>query len=164
MWWHNAISQSDPYKTLHNSYYSDLENKSKKCLGSSSATIAQISLIFTLLCSVIWEFSQPCPHTYCESEVQNISSKSSMLTEGDDDKMQEWFPHTLVINPFTPKLIENTFSQRCKEGIEEKWMSNAVRIGSIIIFHCSKLWKAKFYIMCDVIFLVRVWGKFEIGN
>ena len=30
-----------------------------------------------------------------------------------------------------------------------------MRIGSIIIFHLSKLWKAKFFILCDVIFW---WG------
>ena len=34
--------------------------------------------------------------------------------------------------------------------------------GSIIIFHLSKLWKAKFLILCDVIFLVRLQGEFEI--
>ena len=28
-------------------------------------------------------------------------------------------------------------------------MSEVVRVGSIIIFHLSKLWKAKFSILCD---------------
>ena len=42
--------------------------------------------------------------------------------------------------------------------------SDVVRIGSIIIFHLSKLWKAKFFILCDVIFLVRLQGKFEIDH
>ena len=37
-----------------------------------------------------------------------------------------------------------------------------VRISSIIIFHLSKLWKPKFFILYDVIFLVRLQGKFEI--
>ena len=37
-----------------------------------------------------------------------------------------------------------------------------MRIGGIIIFH--NLWKAKFFILFDVIFLVRVQGKFEIDN
>ena len=36
-----------------------------------------------------------------------------------------------------------------------------MRIGSIIIFHLSTLWKAKFPILCDVIFLLRLQGKFE---
>ena len=35
-------------------------------------------------------------------------------------------------------------------------------IGSIIIFHLSKLWKAKFLILFDVILLVRLQGKFDI--
>ena len=37
-----------------------------------------------------------------------------------------------------------------------------MRIGSIIIFHLSELWKAKFFILCDVIFLMRLQGEFEI--
>ena len=43
-------------------------------------------------------------------------------------------------------------------------MSEAMRIGSIIIFLLSKLWKAKFFILCDVIFLVRLQGNFEIDH
>ena len=35
-------------------------------------------------------------------------------------------------------------------------MSEEARIGSIISFHLSELWKAKFSIACDVIFLVRL--------
>ena len=37
-----------------------------------------------------------------------------------------------------------------------KWGSG---VGSMIIFHLSKLWKAKFFILCDVIFLLRLQGK-----
>ena len=44
-------------------------------------------------------------------------------------------------------------------------MSEVVRIGSIIIFHLSKLKKAnEFSILCDVIFLVRLQGKFGIDH
>ena len=39
-----------------------------------------------------------------------------------------------------------------------------MRIGVIIIFHLSKLWKAKFSILCDVIFLERLQGKLEIDH
>ena len=39
-----------------------------------------------------------------------------------------------------------------------------MRIGSIIVFHLRKLWKAKFFILCDVIFLERVQKKFEIAH
>ena len=35
-------------------------------------------------------------------------------------------------------------------------MGEVVRISSIIIFYLSKLWKAKFFILCDVIFLVKL--------
>ena len=42
-----------------------------------------------------------------------------------------------------------------------KCISEVVRIGNIIIFHLSKLWKAKFFILCDVVvFLVRMQEKF----
>ena len=34
----------------------------------------------------------------------------------------------------------------------------------MINFHLSKLWKAKFFILCDVIFLVRLQGKFDIDH
>ena len=37
-----------------------------------------------------------------------------------------------------------------------------MRIGSIIIFPLSKRWKVKFFILCGVIFLVRLQGKLEI--
>ena len=43
-------------------------------------------------------------------------------------------------------------------------MSEVARIGSVISFHLSKLWKAKFSILCDVIFLVRQQGKFDIDH
>ena len=43
-------------------------------------------------------------------------------------------------------------------------MSEVVRIGVIIIFHLSKLWKPKFSILCDVIFLERLQGKLEIDQ
>ena len=55
---------------------------------------------------------------------------------------------------------KSTFSQPFKE----KFISDVVRIGHIIIFHLSKLWKAKFFILCNVIFLVRFQGKFGIDH
>ena len=39
-----------------------------------------------------------------------------------------------------------------------------MRVGSTIILHLSKLWKAKFFILCDVIFLVRLQEKFDIDH
>ena len=48
--------------------------------------------------------------------------------------------------------------------LKRKCISDVLRIGSIIIFHLSKLWKAKFSILYDVIFLARLQGKFEIDH
>ena len=39
-----------------------------------------------------------------------------------------------------------------------------MRISSIIIFRLSKWWKAKFFILCDVIFAVRLQQKFDIDH
>ena len=55
---------------------------------------------------------------------------------------------------------KTTFSPPFKE----KCIGEVVRIGSIIISHLSKLWNTKFFIPCDVIFLVRMQGKFEIDH
>ena len=48
--------------------------------------------------------------------------------------------------------------------VKRNCISEVVRIGSIIIFHLSKLWKANFFIRCGVIFLVRLQGKFEVDR
>ena len=37
-------------------------------------------------------------------------------------------------------------------------------IDNVIVFHLSKLWKAKFSMLCDVIILVRQQGKFEVDH
>ena len=65
-----------------------------------------------------------------------------------------------LINPFTPELKKvhspNLSRRKC--------ISEVARICSIIIFHLSKLWKVKFSILCDVVFLVRLQGKFDIDH
>ena len=60
-------------------------------------------------------------------------------------------------NPFTPKL-----KKVHSPNLQREMYSEAVRIGSIIISCVSKLVKAKFLILCDVIFLARLQEKF--GN
>ena len=50
------------------------------------------------------------------------------------------------------------------QPFNEKCMCEVGRIASIIIFHLSKLWKAKFFILCGVIFVVRLQGKFDIDH
>ena len=48
--------------------------------------------------------------------------------------------------------------------LKRKCTSKVVRICSIITFYLSKLWKAKFSLLCDVIFLVGLEGKFDIDH
>ena len=62
----------------------------------------------------------------------------------------------------TLSLLSSTsvFSQPFKK----RCMSDVARICSIITFHLSKLWKVKFSILCDVIFLVRLQGNFGIDH
>ena len=48
--------------------------------------------------------------------------------------------------------------------LKKKCIGEVVGIGCLIIFHLSKLWKAKFFILCDVIFLVRLTEKFDIDH
>ena len=62
--------------------------------------------------------------------------------------------------PDQTEVHKSIFSQPLKE----KYISEVLRIGSIIAFHLSKLWKAKFFIQCNVMFLVRLQGKFEIDH
>ena len=52
----------------------------------------------------------------------------------------------VIILPLSLLSSKSTFSQPLKR----KCISEMVRIGSIIIFHLSKLWKAKFFVLCDV--------------
>ena len=63
-----------------------------------------------------------------------------------------------TFNPFTPKkYILPTFQREMyKRGSENRY--------SIIIFRLSKLWKAMFSTVCDVIFLVRLQEKFDIDH
>ena len=57
-----------------------------------------------------------------------------------------------------PSHSRSTFSQ---SSYREMYIGELVRIGSMIIFHVSKLWKAKF-ILRDEMFLVSLMGKFDI--
>ena len=61
------------------------------------------------------------------------------------------------LNPSTPKLKKHILPTR-----KEKCVSWVVRIGSIIIFLLSKLWKANFFMLCDVMIFGKAAG--EIWN
>ena len=62
---------------------------------------------------------------------------------------------------FNPSTLK--FKKYILPIFKEKCMSEVGRIDSIIIFliFLSKLWKATFFLLCDVIFLVRLQGKFD---
>ena len=81
---------------------------------------------------------------------------SSVMTMGSTSCKPPQDVLTLIL-PNSKKYILPTF-------LKEKCVSEAVRIGRIIIFHLSKLRKAKFFIMCGVIFQVRMKGEFEIDH
>ena len=90
------------------------------------------------------------------------------------DEAQNFFPATqdncfrcfgtamIILLALTLSLLssKSTFSKPFKR----KCISEVARIVSIIIFHLSKLWKAKFSKLCDVIFLLMLLGKFDIDH
>ena len=77
-------------------------------------------------------------------------TRSALQTWTDGD-------HYKTINPLSPKC---TFFQRFKE----KCMNEVMRIESIITSHLSTLWKARFSILRDIIFLLRMQEKFDIDH
>ena len=99
-----------------------------------------IIIIFLFFAKALWE--------------RHARTKTAKI----DVRKALWLKETLLY-PLTPKFkLKCTFSQLLKENC----LSKVVRIGNIIIFHVSKSWKAKFIILCDVIFLMRLQGKFEM--
>ena len=69
-------------------------------------------------------------------------------------------PSADLVSTLSLPSSKSMFSQPFKD----KFISEVVRIGSITIFLLSKLGKARFSILCDVIFLVKLQGKFEIDH
>ena len=63
-------------------------------------------------------------------------------------------------NPFTPKLKK----VHSPSPSREKCISDVVRIGIIIICQLGKLWKAKFSILCDEMFMAKLQGEFDIDH
>ena len=78
-------------------------------------------------------------------------------------KRQRLWPNFVEnINPFTPKFKKYILPAFWREMY--KWGAGKL-LGSIIIFHLSKLRKAKFFILHDIIlFLVRLQAKIEIDH
>ena len=67
------------------------------------------------------------------------------------------FPLVWAITPTVTALYSPNLSK-------SDCMSDVARICSIITFLLSKLWKVKFSLLCDVIFLVRLQGNFDIDH
>ena len=61
-------------------------------------------------------------------------------------------------------MYKSTEKSTFFQPFKEKCMSGVAWIGSKITINLSKLWKAKFSILCDVIFLVRLQEKFDIDH
>ena len=72
-------------------------------------------------------------------------------------RIYEWLGKRALPSPLSLPSSKSTFSQHFKDKIIE-----VARIGSMVILHLNKWWKATFSLLCDVIFLVRLQEKFEI--
>ena len=119
-------------------------------------------------CSFRWTPGREDPHT-----------SGPRLPSGVGSALSHWFSRPGKVSNEIQTKIGSTVLNRTGNGshpslpspqkyiittFKEKYTREAGRIGSIIIFHLSKLWKAKFFILYDVIFLVRLPGKFEIDH
>ena len=69
-------------------------------------------------------------------------------------------PSTIRYKPFHSQA-QNVHSPKL---LKRKCIGDEVRIGSVIIIQLSELWKAKFFILCDLVFLVRVQAKLGIDH
>ena len=123
------------------------------------------------------------------SNFQSVSEKPGTITQMTSSGWETyWFPRIFHAETFIPlsvisalfsKLLARSFHQNCRPEYlnckfhafwlsnslhspnlpKEKCTSKVVRIGSTIIFRLSKLGKAKFFILCDTFFLVRLQEK-----
>ena len=75
--------------------------------------------------------------------------------------MVDWWK---ISNTFHLELTFSLSSSKSTFSEPSKCICKVMRTGSIIIFQMSKLWEAKFSILCDVIFPVKLQGKFEIDH
>ena len=106
---------------------------------------------------------------YIEHPVERTYSRSTLLVHWDC-----WLYSKYIWTPLRGELIIFLSSSLTlsllslkvysPNLLKRKCISEVARIGSIIIFHLSKLWKAKFSILFDVIFLLRLQGKFDIDQ
>ena len=70
-----------------------------------------------------------------------------------ENKKFRWLTLSL---PSSKPTFSQTFEEKCTSEVQYELV--------VIIFHLSnKLWKAKFFILCDEI-LLKLWGKFELDH
>ena len=81
-----------------------------------------------------------------------------------DSNSSPWKRHWCVSTIYHATFHSQTQKVHSPNLLKETCIREVVRIVSIIIFRLSKLWKAKFFILCGVTFLVRLQGKFEIDH
>ena len=89
--------------------------------------------------------------------INNIYDLSKLVDFTNEAMYHSMWHSPKKYHPLSLPSSKSTFSQ----PVEEKG-SDVVRIGSIIIFILSKLWKGTFLILWDVILLVRLQEKFDI--
>ena len=89
-------------------------------------------------------------------------ANSTCRTAGDSSRRQGISEHSEL--SMFGSMLTRVQKVRSPNLFKEKYISDVVRIDSIIIYHLSKLWNAKFSIMCGVIVLVRVQEKFEVDH
>ena len=88
-----------------------------------------------------------------------------MVCDGLCGIAQSWFSLSPSLascfsshQPFHSKIQKGTFSQTLKE----KCVRGIARIDGITIFHLNKQWKAKFFLLRDLMFLVRLQGNLKL--
>ena len=104
----------------------------------------------------------PTPRKYVLDVVQLSESRFYRFWIFEHtDNCRRWFSARKALwLTFSLPSSKSTSSQPFKE----KCISVVARIVSLIIFHLSMLWKAKFFILCDEIFVLRLQEKFEIDH
>ena len=119
-----------------------------KCFLQSLRQNEVISLVKAvfLCCESRQLYSNICGCSFATNRVGLCTSNQSCLAA----------KRVMIIYPLTPK-----FNKYVLPTFKEKCIGDLVRIGSIIISQLSKPGKAKFFILCDVIFLLRIQGWFS---
>ena len=115
--------------------------------------------------SNIWEYPPPLQGLNPSMRLAWTSSNSPLALPYLWTVQLLWIISSMTMawaffNPFSPKLKKCILPNFKKQSYERC----SKNLYSIITFHLSKLCKVKFSILCDVIFLVRLQGNFDIDH